>query len=163
VLTYFLAGIAAYSLMNYRDQFQSDQLACLMLPTNSPWVAAGPALQVFRGLVFALALYPFRRVFLEESRGWLKLFGLFLGLAILSTAGPAPGSIEGMIYTKLPVVSQILGLWETVLQTLVFSFLLVLWHRKPSRAWGIVMGILCALVILMSLAGVLLPRPASFQ
>jgi hypothetical protein len=134
-----------------------------MLPTSSPWVAAGPALQVFRGLVFALALYPFRRVFLDESRGWLKLFGLMLGLAILSTAGPSPGSIEGMIYTKLPVVSQILGLWETVVQTLAFSVLLVLWHRKPHRAWGIVMGTACALVVLMSLAGALMPRPASFQ
>jgi hypothetical protein len=163
VPTYFVAGLAAYTLMDYRTQFQSESLSCLMLPTDSRWVALGPALQFIRGLVFALALYPFRRVFLDEDRGWLKLWGLFLGLTILSTAGAAPGSIEAMIYTKLPVVGQILGLWETLLQTLALSVLLVSWHRRPHRAWGIVLGISTGLVVLMSIAGAVLPRPESFR
>jgi len=158
VTTYFVAGLFASTLMDYKTLFQSDNLACYMLPTSSPWVAAGPALQIIRGLIFALALYPFRRVFLGGPRGALKLFSLLLGLAILSTAGPAPGSIEGMIYTKLPVVGQITGLWETVFQLLAFSFLVVAWHRKPTRAWSVAMGTLTALVILMSLAGVFLPH-----
>jgi hypothetical protein len=134
-----------------------------MRPTDSIWVALGPALQVVRGLVFALALHPFRRVFLDEHRGWLKLWGLFLGLSILSTAGPAPGSIEGLIYTKLPPVGQILGLWETVLQTLALSLLLFGWHRRPHRAWGLVLGIVTGLAILMSLSGAVLPRPEAFR
>ena len=157
--TYFVAGVLAFTLMNYETSFQSENLACYMLPTSSPWVAAGPALQVIRGLIFALALYPFRQVFLTGQRGGLKLFGLLLGLAILSTSGPAPGSIEGMIYTRLPVLGQILGLWETVLQTLAFSLLLVAWCRKPTRAWAVAMGVLTGLVVLMSLAGILAPRP----
>lgn len=159
VVTYFVAGFAAYTLMDYRTQFQSERLSCFMLPTDSVWVALGPSFQVVRGLIFALALYPFRHVFLDEARGWLKLWGLFLGLAILSTAGPAPGSVEGMIYTKLPLVGQILGLWEVVLQTLALSVLLVAWHRRPHRVWGIVLGLLCCLVLLMSLAATVLPRP----
>ncbi|HVO09904.1 MAG TPA: hypothetical protein VMX54_04035 [Vicinamibacteria bacterium] len=161
MVTYTIAGILAFYLADYQHSFASEHLACYMLPTSSMWVAAGPGLQVIRGLIFALCLYPFRHVFLDEPRGWLKLWGLVVGLAILSTAGPSPGSIEGMIYTRIPVRDQILGLHETLGQTLAFSILLVLWYRRPHRAWGIVMSIATALVLLMSLAGALAARPAN--
>jgi hypothetical protein len=161
MVTYMIVGMVAYVVMDYSAQYSAE--GSIMVPTDSPRVALGPALQVIRGLIFALALYPFRRVFLDEKHGWLKLWGLFVGLAILSTAGLAPGSVEGMIYTKYPIVGQIIGLWEVMLQTLAMSVLMVLWHRKPSRAWGIVMAILTGLVVLMSIAGALLPQPEMFQ
>ena len=163
VVTYFVAGVLAYTLFDYKSLFESEGFSQLMRPTSSTWVAAGPALQVIRGAIFAMALYPFRRVFLQEPSGWLKLWGLLVGLAILSTAGPTPGSVEGMIYTKIPVTTQLIGLPEVVLQTLAFSALLVAWNRKPHRAWGIVMVTVTGLVILMSIAGVVLPRPAAFD
>jgi hypothetical protein len=161
MVTYMIVGMIAYVVMDYSTQYSAE--GSVMVATDSVRVALGPALQVIRGLIFALALYPFRRVFLDEKHGWLKLWGLFVGLAILSTAGPAPGSVEGMIYTKYPIVGQIIGLWEVMLQTLAMSVLMVLWHRKPSRAWGIVMGILTGLVVLMSIAGAFLPQPELFQ
>lgn len=161
VITYMIAGVLAYTIMDYPVQF--SQACSNMISTDSPRVALGPALQVIRALIFAVVLFPFRRVFLDERWGWLKLFGLFLGLAILSTAGPAPGSVEGMIYTKLPIKGQIIALWEVVLQTLALSILVVAWHRKPNRAWAIVMGSLAALVILMSIVGAIAPRPELFQ
>jgi hypothetical protein len=154
--------VLAYSLLDYRTLFQTEGLSCLMRPISSRWVAAGPALQVFRGLIFALALYPFRSIFLGGRHGWLKLWGLLAGLAIFSTAGPAPGSVEGLIYTKIPIRTQLLGLPEVLLQTLAFSLLLLAWHRHPHRAWAVVMGGLMLLGILMSVAGALLPRPAGF-
>jgi hypothetical protein len=160
VITYMILGILAYNIMDYPTQFKDE--CSIMIPTDSPRVALGPSLQAIRGLIFAIALYPFRRVFLDESWGWLKLWGLLLGLAILSTAGPAPGSVEGMIYTRSPIWGQIIGLWEVVLQTLAFSVLLEAWHRRPHKAWGIVMGALTLLVILMSVAGAVLPRPEAF-
>ena len=43
------------------------------------------------------------------------------------------------------------------------SVLMVRWHHKPSRTWGIVMGVLTALVVLMSIAGALLPQPEILQ
>jgi hypothetical protein len=130
-----------------------------MKPTDTPIVALGPALQVFRGLLFAVVLYPFRRVFLDEGRGWLKLWGLFMGLAILGTSGPAPGSFEGIVFLKAPVADQIIGLWEVVLQTLLASILVVAWHRKPGKPWAVVMYGLWALTVMMSVAGAVLPRP----
>ena len=156
-VTYMVVGLTAFHLMDYATAFSRE--GSNMVPTDEPIVALGPALQVVRGLLFAVVLYPFRRVFLDESGGWLKLWGLFLGLAILGTSGPAPGSFEGMIFTRTPVVNQIVGLWEAVLQTLFASLLLVAWHRRPRKAWGIAMYSLWALTILMSLAGAALSRP----
>ncbi len=161
MVTYFIFGLIALFAFDYARAFASDNLSCFMLPTNSKWVALGPGLQIFRGLIFALALYPFRGVFLAGRQGWLTLWGLLIGLCILSTAGPAPGSVEGLIYTKIPWRAQLLGLREVVAQTLAFSYLLVAWHRHPRRAWGIVMGILTALVLLLSIAGATLPQPAA--
>lgn len=161
MVTYFVAGIAAFFLFDYAAAFQSEHLSCYMKPIDSKWIAIGPALQWIRGLIFAAALYPFRQVFLGESRGWLKLWGLLLGLAILSTAGPAPGSVEGLIYTKVPPLDQLLGLREVVAQTLAFSWLLVAWYQRPHRAWGIVLYGLAGVVVLMSVAGAVLPRPES--
>jgi len=157
MVTYMIVGIMAYTIMDYPAKFSEE--CSVMVSTDSPRVALGPALQAIRGLIFAVVLFPFRRVFLDEGRGWLSLWGLFLGLAIFSTAGPAPGSVEGLIYTTFPVIDQLVGLWEVVLQTLVMSVLVVRWHRNPSRAWGVVMGVLVSLVVFMSVAGAVLPRP----
>jgi len=163
VVTYFLAGILAYYLFDYRTFLQTGPLGSLMRPMTSKWVAAGPGFQVIRGLIFSLALYPFRHVFLEEGRGWLKLWGLFLGLAILSTAGPSPGSLEGLVYTKLLPLDHLRGLPEVVVQTLALAALLVRWYHAPRRAWTIVMGVAVGLVLLMSLAGLLVERPEAFR
>lgn len=159
MVTYFVAGVFAYLVFNYEEAFASEHLVCYMLPIQSKWVALGPGLQWIRGLIFAAALYPFRHVFLQERRGWLKLWGLIAGLAILSTAGPSPGSVEGMLYTQIPVLDQLLGLRETLPQTLAFSWLLVAWYVRPHRALGPVMYGLSALVVVFSILGALVPRP----
>lgn len=159
-MTYFVDGIFAYTLLDYRSLFEAS---AILRPINSDWVAAGPSLQVIRGLIFAVVLYPFRQVFLGDRRGWLKLWGLFLGLAILSITAPASGSVEGVIYTTLSPAEHFLGLPEVVLQTLAISVLVVVWHRRPHRAWNIVMVVLTAAVILMILAGAFLDRPEAFR
>jgi hypothetical protein len=148
-----IVGIAAFYTMDYATQFAAE--GSNMNPVDSPLVALGPALQVFRGLLFAIVLYPFRRVFLDEDRGWLKLWGLFMGLAILGTSGPAPGSFEGLVFTRTPVLDQILGLWEVVLQTLLCSILLVAWHRRPGKAWSISMYSLWGITVFLSVTGAL--------
>lgn len=156
--TYFVAGLLAFTLLDYATVFQSPYFACWMRPTTSRWVALGPGLQWIRGFVFALVLFPFRRVFLADGLGWLKLWGLVAGIGIVSTYGPAPGSVEGFLYTTIPPLRQLTGLSEVVAQSLAFSFLLVTWYRRPRKAWGIALYSLAVLVVLMSLAGALAPR-----
>jgi hypothetical protein len=153
VATYFIAGVFAVTFLNYRGAFESEFLACFMRPVSDPIVSLGPVFQFARGPILAAALFPFRRVFLGESRGWLLLWGLFLGLAIFSPVGPAPGSVEGFIYTKVPIGQQLTGYFEALPQTLAFSILVFFWHTKPSRAWAWVMFGLCAIVALLSVAG----------
>lgn len=155
MITYFIAGITAYHLFDYDEAFQSGILECLMKPTDSPWVMAGTLLQVFRGLIFAVALWPFKSVFLETRLGWLKLWLLFIGLAILGTSGPAPGSVEGIIYTKFGVLDQILGLHEVVVQTLAFSLALFFWYRYPKKIWNILSIVIVTLLTLMIVAGLI--------
>ena len=77
-------------------------------------------------------------------------------MGILNTFGPAPGSIEGMIYTTPSVWSQIKGLPETVFQTLILSVFLWYWVRNPEKRWLTwVMGIAFMLILTMSVLGVL--------
>jgi hypothetical protein len=153
VLTYFLAGLGAYFLLDYREVFETTELRYLMLPTTSPWVAAGPALQMFRGFLFAVVLFPLIGEFMRRSNGVLLIWGLFVGLAILGTAGPSPGSLEGVIFTKLPLRLHLLGLPEVVLQTFLFAAGLVAWCRKPARWMNIASAVAVGLVLLMSVAG----------
>ncbi len=153
VITYFLMGVLASTLLDYKVLFETPPLSYLMRPVDSPWVALGPALQVFRGLVFALALWLFKDRFLFQSFGWLKLWGLLVGLSVLSTTGAAPGSIEGLIYTNVPVSIQLGGYLEVLPQTLLFSWLVWYWYKKPGKIWNILSVILVLLIVLMSIMG----------
>lgn len=155
IITYFIVGFLAYTIFNYAEVFATGDMAVLMKPTDSPWVMAGPALNIFRGILFGLVLWPFKSVFLETRWGWLKLWGLFMGLAILGTAGPAPGSFEGMIYTNFPVWGQIVGLREVVIQTLAFSLLVYYWYKYPKSIWNILSIVIVTLLLLMIIAGLL--------
>ena len=155
VITYFIAGILAFNLFNYAEVFVTGDMAVLMKPVDSPWVMAGTALNIFRGILFGIILWPFRTVILETKYGWLYLFGLFLGLAILGTSGPAPGSFEGMIYTNFPVLDQIIGLRETVFQTLLFSLTVYFWYKYPKRIWTILSILIIVLLMMMITAGLL--------
>lgn len=158
VATYMVAGITASNLLDYAGWWRTDALSH-MRPLDSPWVAAGPGLQVVRGLILAVALAPFRSAFLDAPRGWARLWGLLVGIGILSTYGPAPGSVEGAIYTDLPVAAHLFGLPEVCAQSLAFALGLWGWYRWPHRAWGVVFGVLAVLALLASAAGVLLGPP----
>jgi hypothetical protein len=154
-VTYFIAGILAYTLGDYERTFSEPPLSFFMRPTSDPMVMAGPLFQPIRGVIFALALYPLREVLFLRRNGWLILWWLLVALGILSTFGPAPGSVEGLIYTVIPPLSQILGLWETLLQSLLLSALLFFWIRNPRRWLNWTMGVIFALLMIMPVLGLL--------
>ena len=159
-ITYFLAGFLAYTLGDYEATFAQPPLSYFMRPTTDRLVMAGPLFQPIRGLIFASALYPLRGVLFGERHGWLVLWWLLLALGVLSTFGPAAGSVEGLIYTTIPPRSQILGLWETVLQSLLFSVLLFYWVNHPEKRWlGWTLGIAFLIAMLLPILGLLVgPR-----
>jgi len=165
-ITYFVAGVLAYTLGGYEKAFSQPPLSYFMRPTSDPLVMAGPLFQPIRGIIFASALYPLRSVLFAERRGWLTLWWLLLALGVLSTFGPSAGSVEGLIYTTIPPLAQIRGLWEILLQSLLFSVVLFYWVNHPGRRWlNWTLGIAFSIVMILPLLGLLAgggrggPRP----
>jgi len=158
-ITYFVAGILAYTLGEYEESFSQPPLSYLMRPTSDPLVMAGPLFQPIRGVIFALALYPLRSVIFANRRGWLILWWLLLALGVLSTFGPSPGSVEGLIYTIIPPKAQILGLWEVLLQSLLFSFVLFYWVNHPGTRWlNWTLGVVFSIVMMLPVLGLVASR-----
>lgn len=152
MITYFIMGIIAANMLNYQEIFNSSPE---LRPYDSPWIAAGPGLQLIRGLIFALALWYFKECFLYIKYGWLKLWGLIIGLCILSTTSAASGSIEGFIYSSIPFSEQVSGYLEVVPQTGLFAAMLCYWYQHPGKAWNIISPILVAGILFMSIMGTL--------
>jgi hypothetical protein len=154
--TYFLVGVLAFTLLDYGTWYAESSLNRLMRPTSDPLVMAGPLFQPIRGVLFGLVFFLLRDTLFREKRGWLVLWSVLVVLGIINTFGPAPGSIEGLVYTTLPIGVQMKGLLETVLQSLLLSLVLVYWVRRPEKRWlNWSMGVVFALVMLLPTLGLL--------
>ncbi|MBN1889318.1 MAG: hypothetical protein JW850_15090 [Thermoflexales bacterium] len=159
-LSYFLMGILAFNFLNYAEGFASAQMACWMRQTNDPIVMAGVLFQPLRGLVFALAFYPLRESLFGRKNGWLVTWWILVALGILSTFGPTPGSIEGMIYTVIPIPGQLTGWLEVVPQALLLSVGLYYWVNHPEKKWlNWVLGVAFVLVLFFPILGLLVTNP----
>ena len=124
-LTYFLMGALAAHFLHYAELLARPDSG--MRHITDPWVMAGPLFQPLRGLVFALVFYPLRDSLFGKKNGWLLMGWILIALGILSTFGPASGSIEGMIYTPAPIRFQLRGWLEVITQALLLSALLCYW------------------------------------
>ena len=158
MVTYFVTGLVAITFLDYQQLFESPPYSSFMKPMNSAAVAAGPALQLVRGLIFSLVLWPFRSVFFESRYGWLKLWALLVGLCTLSTTAAAPGSVEGFIYTTIPMNKQVLGYLEVLPQTLMFSLIVYYWNKYPRNLWTIISVVLVSIIVLISILAVAMAR-----
>ena len=156
-LTYSLVGALFFALgLNVIVYYENNPDPAIQgyqgifRATDSAWVAAGPLFNVLRGLLFGLVLYPFRETLVTRKWGWLYLWALFLVLALFSTIGPGPGSIEGLIYTNVPLNHHLLTPWEGIIQTLAFSLLLVWWEKSTSKRLSLILVV----IAVMMLAGI---------
>jgi hypothetical protein len=153
-IAYFLAGVFAVAAMGYQELFGVGELS-FMRPTDSPWVAAGPGLQIVRGFFLSIIFYPFRSVFVDTKYGWGKFWLISFGLSYLFTFAAATGSFEGFIYTTLSVETHLIGIPEALLYLSLFTALLWGWYAKPKKAYTVISITLVVLVALMSSLGVL--------
>lgn len=136
--TYFIFGIIMSNVFDYGEIFQRPIIRDYMIPFDEHNIVLGPFLQPIRGLIFAIGLWPLRGFLIERKRGWLTLWGLLVTIGILSTPAASPGSIEGMLYSKLPMWYHLIGYPEIVLQTLAFSIWLVWWERQTLASHEVV-------------------------
>src|SRR5512145_2902484 len=136
-LTYFIYGIIMSQIFDYNAIFAREIIRDYMLPIGERNVFLHLFMQPVRGLIFAIALWPIRELLLQRKHGWLILWGLLVSLGILSTPAAAPSSIEGMIYTRIPMWYHLMGIPEIALQTLFFSIWIVWWERRSVRSYAV--------------------------
>jgi hypothetical protein len=153
-VTYFIMGLLALTFLEYKTAFDEPITREYMRQVNDPIVALGPALQFIRGMLFAIAFFPLREILFGRKNGWLITWLLLVTLGILSTFGAAPGSVEGLLYTKMSVSLQISGWLEVMTQALLLSVILYYWVNHPEQKWiAWVLGIVYVLVIAFSILG----------
>ena len=156
-VSYFVMGLLAFVFLNYARLFADPNFKNFMRQTNDPLVAAGPLFQLIRGLLFGLVFYSLRKAFFVPRNGWLKMWLVLVVIGIFSTFGPAPGSLEGMVYTTIPLRLQLTGLPEGVIQALLLSFMLYYWVNHPEKKWLTwTLGTIFVIVLLFSILGVLM-------
>ena len=155
--TYFAVGACAFFLFDYSARHASPVLSSFMRQSDDPLVRAGPLFQPLRGILFGFIFYLHRDVFFLRSNGWLVMWATLVVIGILSTFAPAPGSIEGFIYTKLkPSKSGLVGMLEVLTQSLLLSVITYYWVNHPELAWlSWVFGILFAVALILPAIGLL--------
>jgi len=159
-VTYFLLGIFSYVFLDYTARFSDPVIAQYFRPTTDPLVTAGPLFQPIRGLILGAILFLLREPFFHRKYGWLSLWATLVVIGILSPYVGAPGSLEGLIYSKVPYSFQITLLPEVILQTLLFSALVFYWVNHPEKKWLTwVLAICFFLVLILPALGLLVPRP----
>ena len=160
-VTYFLVGLAAFWGLDYTRTFAEPGVRSLMRPTDDPLVMAGPLFQPIRGLLFGLVFYLLRQPVYGARSGWLVLWLVLVVVGILGTFGPAPGSVEGMVYTTLPLRFHLESLPELVVQSLALAALLWYWVNHPRRwlTWGL--GVAFAAALVLPALGLLAGRAAA--
>ena len=153
-VTYFLAGVVAYLAFDYASLFAEPPYRFFMRQTAEPIVMAGPLFQPIRGLLFGCAFYLVRDV-VFRPRGWVVIWVLLVVIGILSTFGPSPGSIEGLIYTTVPLAGHLRGLPEVVGQALLYAVLLHAWVTTRRRWVGRALVAACILALLLPALGLI--------
>ena len=156
-VSYFVMGILAFTILDYTSLFSDPNFKNFMRQVNDPLVAAGPLFQPIRGILFAVVFYLFRETFFGKKNGWQSMWLALIIIGVFSTFGPAPGSIEGLIFTTIPLKFQLIGLPEVILQALLLSFVLYYWVNHPEKKWlPWTLTPLFILVIIFSVLGILM-------
>lgn len=154
-VTYFFVGLVAFFLLDYPTLMTDTSLRLSMRPATDPMVMAGPLLQPIRGLLFGLVFYILREPFFGRKNGWLGTWVVLVTLGIIGTFGAPPGSLEGVIYTVLPLSLHLKLLPEVLVQAFFLSWLVFHWVRHRHRWLNWVMGIAFAVVLLLPALGLM--------
>ena len=136
-VTYFVAGVLALALLDYKSLWAEPGLNGFMRPfDDSDGHGRDCFFSRFGGLLFGVVFYLLRNQYFGTHYGWLTMWVVMAVLGIFSTFGPAPGSIEGLIFTTLPLRVQFWGFHSELLaQSLGLSGILFYWVRHPEKRW----------------------------
>ena len=136
VLTYIFIGVVFMNLQNYASAFITLDAFANFRSLDSTIVKLAPVFQIFRGAFFAFILYPFYNTLIKSDYAWVKMFFLIWGFSLIGSVAPIPGSIEGMIYTKMSLAEHLIGIPEVTVQIFVFSWFFVKWENRTERDYS---------------------------
>jgi hypothetical protein len=165
-VTYFVIGVLSFLFLDYSANYADPTVAVALRPTNHPIVTAGPLFQILRGFLFGIAFYALRDLIFPKQRGWLTLWLVLLIVGVFSPFSAAPGSIEGVVYSTLPMWFHLLSLPELIIQSFLLAYLTHYLMNHPEKKWlSIVLGTMFVVIVLLALLGILsamgfLPQPA---
>ena len=155
--TYFVFGLIMSNLFDYEKIFQMEIIKDFMRDYSSPMILFGPLLQPIRGFIFALAIWPIRKIIIDQKYGWLILWNIIVLIGILSTPSASPASIEGVIYSKLPLWYHFLGFPELLMQSFCFSYLLVKWENgRLNKIFSLAIVSLTILILIIIILGIIM-------
>ncbi len=120
-VTYLICGLIFSTLFNYDELFQLGNVKYFMRDAYGISSLIGPIFQILRGAMFGAILLLIKDSFMNKPWAWLKLWIIIAGLGIICTPGPTPASIEGIIYSQLPLEFHLKVAPELLVQTLLFS------------------------------------------
>ncbi len=129
---YMLIGVVFMQLASYEEAFLEMEAFELYRPLDSIilpiLVFAG---QLIRGPLLALFILPFYDRIIKSKRGWLLLYGLLLGLLVVSPLWIRELYIP-LNFTQLADLIGVLqvGLPEIIVQTLLISILFYKLERR---------------------------------
>ncbi len=138
IFTYFLAGIFAQGVLGVHVFYPPSATALPYLrdPMSAHVTSWLFPAQVVRGLLYALALFPFRdRLYqLGQLRGGLAITGILFLVGTLAAGG---GLIEHFVFfTVYPAQFAMITFWEVLLQTLLLGQLCMWWALRWDLAQG---------------------------
>jgi hypothetical protein len=135
-ITYMACGMLFMTLLNYENYIEligfksMDELNPLMIMLG----------QIVRGILLGFVVWWIKDSIIGKKHGWFKLWAILVIVGIISTYGPAPGSIEGFIYLDNSHLEDVplrmnLSILEVLVQPLLFS-IIVTYQRKKGEING---------------------------
>lgn len=132
-LIYIITGLIFQNYLNFDPQFTSSVLYNNFREVDSFIIRFAPVFQLGRGIIIGLVIYPVYGSIVKSKYSWLKLFALLWGLTLIGAVAATPGSIEGFIYTKIPIIEHLVSLPEVTLQIFMFSIIFVNWDKRSIK------------------------------
>lgn len=120
-VSYLICGLIFSKVFNYEVLFQLDNVKYFMRDAYGNSSLIGPFVQILRGAIIGCILLILKDNVLKKKNAWLYLWILFAGLGIICTPSASPASIEGIIYSQLPLEFHLKTAPEVFVQTLLFS------------------------------------------
>jgi hypothetical protein len=128
-VTYVVCGLIGMTLLNYKDHIEIIGFKS-MDEISLPMVMLA---QIVRGVLFGIVIWWIKDSIIGKKQAWLKLWAILVIVGIISTYGPAPGSIEGFLYLApvddVPLILE-LSILEVMLQPLLFSIIVTFQRKK---------------------------------